>query len=539
MSAAATSLQMAPQSAIAQVNQNPNHSLQLGAVSMPTTPTTTSAQNQDSNMSTGSSHSDKDNIIDRDVLSQAIIINTTPEKLPRPQSERKRKRKPIEDNGGGPLPRAGGVASVNELGRDGVHSAKGQRITLSNQSNDNKKINDYFHSKHSTAANRHGGAKSPSPQHAASFQMFPPSPQPPPPPHHVHSMNASNQDYFAKSRAQAPPQPTSSVVPSVTNNLMNLTSSSGVSSLCTTGTNSSLVVSQQQSSPQSNHLIHLHNQNSQQSLSLGAANAVVAHMCQNMVHKSVQTDLSLSDMQDRDNDIESNKLKYEDLSRVSDEQKTQITAHNKALEEQKSHINKCIEVVKNLLKQKSNIEKKEARQKCMQNRLRLGQFVTQRVGATFQENWTDGYAFQELARRQEEIALEREEIDRQKKSLVKKRPTNTEGGRKRNTSSTSSTPAATISSTSSNIHNGGDVTFLKPDPVGPSSSTFTIQEYYECDEILKLRHNALKKEDADLQLEMEKLERERNLHIRELKRIHNEDQVKKNCAAFFLWRKKV
>lgn len=34
----------------------------------------------------------------------------------------------------------------------------------------------------------------------------------------------------------------------------------------------------------------------------------------------------------------------------------------------------------------------------MQNRLRLGQFVTQRVGATFQENWTDGHAFQELAR---------------------------------------------------------------------------------------------------------------------------------------------
>lgn len=40
----------------------------------------------------------------------------------------------------------------------------------------------------------------------------------------------------------------------------------------------------------------------------------------------------------------------------------------------------------------------------------------------------------------------------------------------------------------------------------------------------QLRQNALKKEDADLQLEMEKLERERNLHIRELKRILNEDQ---------------
>lgn len=43
------------------------------------------------------------------------------------------------------------------------------------------------------------------------------------------------------------------------------------------------------------------------------------------------------------------------------------------------------------------------------------------------------------------------------------------------------------------------------------------------DDILKLRQAGLKKEDIDLQSELEKLERERNLHIRELKRIHNED----------------
>lgn len=48
------------------------------------------------------------------------------------------------------------------------------------------------------------------------------------------------------------------------------------------------------------------------------------------------------------------------------------------------------------------------------------------------------------------------------------------------------------------------------------------------DVCLQLRQSALKKEDADLQLEMEKLERERNLHIRELKRIHNEDQSRFN-----------
>lgn len=56
-----------------------------------------------------------------------------------------------------------------------------------------------------------------------------------------------------------------------------------------------------------------------------------------------------------------------------------------------------------------------------------------------------------------------------------------------------------------------------------SSSRLSMSDYYEQDDILKLRQAALKKEDTDLQLELEKLERERNLHIRELKRIHNED----------------
>lgn len=516
---------MAPQSALVQVNQNPSHSI-IG------TATASSAQNQDSNMSTGSSHSDKET--ERDVITQAII-NNTPEKLPRQQTERnKRKRKPTEDNGNGPGIRSGtGVSSVNDIAivRDGIHTSKGQRITIP-PAND-KKINDYFHTKH--PSNRLAGAKSPSPQHAGTYPMFPPSPQPPPP--HVHPMTVNNQDYF-KSRStttMVPPSSTQppSLPPPISSSTVNHQVPVGATSLMpltntlttvqqpplsTSGTNSSIVPQQSSTSSQSNHLLLHHNQNNQQSLTLAGA-----HLCPTMVSKSVQTDLTLVDIQDRDTDLETNKTKLDDMTRVSDEQKTQINAHLKAIEQQKNHINKCIEVVKNLLKQKSNIEKKEARQKCMQNRLRLGQFVTQRVGATFQENWTDGYAFQELARRQEEITSEREEIDRQKKSLVKKRPTNTEGGRKRNTSSTSSTPPASTST--ANLHNGGDTTFLKPEPVG-NSSTFTLQEYYECDEILKLRHNALKKEDADLQLEMEKLERERNLHIRELKRIHNEDQVR-------------
>ena len=51
----------------------------------------------------------------------------------------------------------------------------------------------------------------------------------------------------------------------------------------------------------------------------------------------------------------------------------------------------------------------------------------------------------------------------------------------------------------------------------------SVLEYQEKDEILKLRAAALKKEDANLLQLMEKLERERNIHIRELKRITAED----------------
>ena len=78
-----------------------------------------------------------------------------------------------------------------------------------------------------------------------------------------------------------------------------------------------------------------------------------------------------------------------------------------------------------------------------------------------------------------------------------------------------------MSGTGSAVNGSTDETlFTKP----PPRDGMTMQEYYEAEEILRLRHNTLKKEDAEMQLEMEKLERARNLHIRELKRIHNEDQ---------------
>merc|ERR1712012_479540 len=147
------------------------------------------------------------------------------------------------------------------------------------------------------------------------------------------------------------------------------------------------------------------------------------------------------------------------------------------------------------------------------------------AGASFQENWTDGYAFQELSKRQEEVAHERDEIDKRKKMLQKKRPVDKES--KKAAQAAAANNSGKFDQSHNMLQNGGgndETTFIRP----PARDALTMQEYYESEEILKLRQNSLKKDDAEIASEMEKLERERNLHIRELKRIHNEDQSRYN-----------
>ena len=107
--------------------------------------------------------------------------------------------------------------------------------------------------------------------------------------------------------------------------------------------------------------------------------------------KNCQTDLTIEQMKTKSAESDAKDNRIDELSRMNDELSRHLTTRNKELDEKKGTISKCLNVVKDLLIEKSNIERKDARAKCMQNRLRLGQFVTQRVGATFQENWTDGY----------------------------------------------------------------------------------------------------------------------------------------------------
>ncbi|XP_038044627.1 serine/threonine-protein kinase tousled-like 2 [Patiria miniata] len=173
---------------------------------------------------------------------------------------------------------------------------------------------------------------------------------------------------------------------------------------------------------------------------------------------------------------------------------------------------KGMSMTKKLLIEKSDIDMKEARRKSMENRLRLGQFTTKRQGAQFVETWQDGYAFTDLIKQQERLSKEKEEIEHQRKLLTKKKPP------------TPQSATAKASKAKAAMANGPDDVFAKP----LAEPAMTPLEYYERDEIFKLRLASLRKEEADLQSELEKLERERNVHIRELKRIHNEDQSRFN-----------
>lgn len=99
---------------------------------------------------------------------------------------------------------------------------------------------------------------------------------------------------------------------------------------------------------------------------------------------STQTDLTMSKLTNQDeifaSELEQREAKIEDLTRSIEELHRQLKVYKEESDSQKTRLNKCIEFSKQLLVEKSIMEKKAARQKCMQNRLRLGQFVTQRQG---------------------------------------------------------------------------------------------------------------------------------------------------------------
>lgn len=232
------------------------------------------------------------------------------------------------------------------------------------------------------------------------------------------------------------------------------------------------------------------------------------------VHESTQTILTTESLQEMETFLstgvassQQKESKIEELKGLVEDYKKQVEVQQKAVAKAKESLEKCLAINKKLLITSSTLEKKAGRERCMKNRLRLGQFVPVRQGVSFVETWVEGHAFKDLAAQQERINQQREELEKQKKTLAKKKPP----------SNTASTKEKKLPRTSS----GESDQFARP-----GSPVLSPMEYHEREEILKLRALGLKKEETDVQTELEKLDRERMLHIRELKRIQNEDSSK-------------
>uniref|UniRef100_A0A8C2NGH8 non-specific serine/threonine protein kinase n=1 Tax=Capra hircus TaxID=9925 RepID=A0A8C2NGH8_CAPHI len=233
--------------------------------------------------------------------------------------------------------------------------------------------------------------------------------------------------------------------------------------------------------------------------------------------KITQTDLTMLKLaaleSNKNQDLEKKEGRIDDLLRANCDLRRQIDEQQKLLEKYKERLNKCISMSKKLLIEKSTQEKLSSREKSMQDRLRLGHFTTVRHGASFTEQWTDGFAFQNLVKQQEWVNQQREDIERQRKLLAKRKPPTA------NNSQAPSTNSESKQRKNKAVNGAENDPFVRPN----LPQLLTLAEYHEQEEIFKLRLGHLKKEEAEIQAELERLERVRNLHIRELKRINNED----------------
>lgn len=221
--------------------------------------------------------------------------------------------------------------------------------------------------------------------------------------------------------------------------------------------------------------------------------------------KSVQT-IESGDLSDKLDEKKSKEI--ENLVRATTELK-------QVIEVQRIKVRASKETIRRLLVEQSRMERKQAKERVMEATLRIGQFRPARVGEHFKDQWIDGWAMEEINKKLQRINQERNDIVNATKNLKNRKSMKESNKRQSLSSSTSDLPCTS----SNNVYS--DDGFLKPE-LPPKE--MTAQEYIEQEEIYRLRKEHLKKEETDLLTEKDRLERERNLHIREMKRVQCEEQ---------------
>jgi len=163
-----------------------------------------------------------------------------------------------------------------------------------------------------------------------------------------------------------------------------------------------------------------------------------------------------------------------------------ISQNQRALDTEMSDIaKKSLHALSALLRVKAAEERKKAREISNNNCLRLASIKYAPKGTSYSETLEEGYAFKDLKEKQAKVAKRKEELEGLRRGLTRRR------------TAAGVAPAA----------NGRD----------------DEDAIYQQDEYLKGKQMLLKDEEKDLNSEHEALQRERDLHVRELRRIYHED----------------
>eukprot|EP00761_Pharyngomonas_kirbyi_P009781 gb/GECH01009799.1/.p1 GENE.gb/GECH01009799.1/~~gb/GECH01009799.1/.p1 ORF type:complete len:774 (+),score=175.72 gb/GECH01009799.1/:1-2322(+) len=143
-------------------------------------------------------------------------------------------------------------------------------------------------------------------------------------------------------------------------------------------------------------------------------------------------------------------------------------------------------------------EREQARKEATKNEIRIGKIVDRREGINIKPSWQNGTAFEEVYLQQEDIQQEKDRLDKRKKQIQRMKK-------------------------HKNIASSSD---------DPMNSEPTLYELLEEEEIIKVRLQNLKKEEASLQNDLEKLEMKKHMHWKEIKRIRDEDNSRfNNCPV--------
>mmetsp|Transcript_12316 Transcript_12316/g.17036 ORF Transcript_12316/g.17036 Transcript_12316/m.17036 type:complete len:772 (+) Transcript_12316:1461-3776(+) len=213
---------------------------------------------------------------------------------------------------------------------------------------------------------------------------------------------------------------------------------------------------------------------------------------EDIVSKLVQMEKEKKELETENEKLKAREGKiteYEERLKKWEQELTQ-----QALKEEQHELTKFEQMRKHLeqtLVKQAELEKEMARIKLSQECARLGMVTFERHGTGFVEVWQDGQVFRDFNRKHQMVVDEREHLEQLSKEIRKRIK-----------------KMAIAENTAQNMQ--------------------LVDELLQQEEIYKIRVSNLKKEEIDLNAERDRLVSEKNRHIREMKRIHDEDQSRFN-----------